>query len=447
MPAAAGYMLAFLMVGPVALCYCELGTMMPVAGGGAAYAYRAFGSKLSFLSGWLAFGGFVTILPWEAIFVTDILSYAFPGIVFGDPLYEILGAPVYPVTILVGTICSVLLYLLNRAGAKSSSRFQQISCLLMILTGFVAVIFAIAGGDTANLEPVYENVGEGSSHSTFLGGAFSVMVAAAFFLSGFETIPQAIEEGGADRKRIGKMVVLSVGAACVFYAVILIALGMGMPWLEFIRLDSPSGAKIFLQMYDGGIGYIPYACVMLGALGGLLTTWNGFMMATPRLLMGMARSRMVPSALAGQDENGVPRKALAICFAFSFAGPLLGIGFVDYLTSFSGACFMLSWIITCASFIELRRSCPDDPRPYKLANGILVALWAVCFTGFSLVITFVPGTPCYMGTLPSLLFAVWISIGIFLFVLNRRNRESISEEKRFEEVFARGDRSIDDSKD
>ena len=182
MPAAAGYMLAFLMVGPVALCYCELGTMMPVAGGGAAYAYRAFGSKLSFLSGWLAFGGFVTILPWEAIFVTDILSYAFPGIVFGDPLYEILGAPVYPVTILVGTICSVLLYLLNRAGAKSSSRFQQISCLLMILTGFVAVIFAIAGGDTANLEPVYENVGEGSSHSTFLGGAFSVMVAAAFFL-------------------------------------------------------------------------------------------------------------------------------------------------------------------------------------------------------------------------------------------------------------------------
>ncbi len=52
--------------------------MLPVAGGGAAFAYAAFGEKVSFLSGWAA-GAFVAIIPWEAIQITDVLGYLFPS--------------------------------------------------------------------------------------------------------------------------------------------------------------------------------------------------------------------------------------------------------------------------------------------------------------------------------------------------------------------------------
>lgn len=67
LPAAVGYLLALVLMIPVALCCCELCAMLPVSGGGMAYAFRAFGDNVAFISGWAAFGAFVTIIPWEAI--------------------------------------------------------------------------------------------------------------------------------------------------------------------------------------------------------------------------------------------------------------------------------------------------------------------------------------------------------------------------------------------
>lgn len=66
LPAAAGYLVAMILMVPIALHYCELCTMLPVSGGGMAYAFRAFGDRIAFISGWAAFGAFITIIPWEA---------------------------------------------------------------------------------------------------------------------------------------------------------------------------------------------------------------------------------------------------------------------------------------------------------------------------------------------------------------------------------------------
>ncbi|MBO4461514.1 MAG: hypothetical protein J5749_01385 [Lachnospiraceae bacterium] len=73
-PAALGYIMALVMMIPIALVYCELVPMLPVAGGGMAFAYKAFGEKISLISGWAAFGAFVSIIPWEAIQITTMLS-------------------------------------------------------------------------------------------------------------------------------------------------------------------------------------------------------------------------------------------------------------------------------------------------------------------------------------------------------------------------------------
>ena len=95
LPAAAGYLVAMILMVPIALCYCELCTMLPVSGGGMAYAFRAFGDRIAFISGWAAFGAFITIIPWEAIYVVDILSIVFPILKAGAPLYTLAGADIY----------------------------------------------------------------------------------------------------------------------------------------------------------------------------------------------------------------------------------------------------------------------------------------------------------------------------------------------------------------
>ena len=132
---------------------------------------------VAFVSGWAAFGAFITIIPWEAIYVVDILGILFPQLKAGKPLYSLAGADIYIGHIVVGTIISIILYLINRRGVATSATLQRILC------------FALVG---------------------------------AGILAGFETIPQGIESAGGNTKSVGKTVVITVVLSCVFYALLLI---------------------------------------------------------------------------------------------------------------------------------------------------------------------------------------------------------------------------------
>ena len=134
---------------------------------------------VAFESGWAAFGAFITIIPWEAIYVVDILGILFPQLKAGKPLYSLAGADIYIGHIVVGTIISIILYLINRRGVATSATLQRILC------------FALVG---------------------------------AGILAGFETIPQGIESAGGNTKSVGKTVVITVVLSCVFYALLLILL-------------------------------------------------------------------------------------------------------------------------------------------------------------------------------------------------------------------------------
>src|SRR5262245_14323310 len=56
-----------LLLSLVALCYAEIGTMFPVAGAEAVYAYGAFGSMTSFVIGWGMVLLLITIIPYISI--------------------------------------------------------------------------------------------------------------------------------------------------------------------------------------------------------------------------------------------------------------------------------------------------------------------------------------------------------------------------------------------
>ena len=109
------------MMVPVALCYCELVPMMPVAGGGMAFAFKAFNDKIATISGWAAFGAFVFIIPWEAIQITDVLGYLIPSLKEGNPLYSVMGSDVYLSTIIIGVVCSLVIFAINMRGLASAA--------------------------------------------------------------------------------------------------------------------------------------------------------------------------------------------------------------------------------------------------------------------------------------------------------------------------------------
>ncbi|MBP1758182.1 MAG: steT 2 [Firmicutes bacterium] len=437
-PAGVGYLIALIMMIPVALCYCELAPMMPVAGGGMAYSYRAFGEKVGFISGWAAFGAFVTLLPWEAIYVVDILSILIPS-VKGPLLYTLGGGDVYLGHLLVGTFFSLLLFWINWKGATSSAMMQRVLTIFLICAGLGAMIVALTQFDPVNYQPIYENVGRGD-HKTFFGGTFAIMASAPFFLCGFETIPQAVEEASGDVSTVGKTVVLSVGCACLFYAGLLFALGGAMPWQDFYNIGkSPAAGHLFLYVFGekSAMGIFMYYFLMTGALCGLFTTWNSFMMASPRLLMGMARGYLVPNGLKKEHpQYKTPSNAMIFCLVLSISGPFLGIGLINALTSFSAAGFVLSWFLTSASAMRLRKTAPDAHRPYKMPGGFGMATFATVAMAIILVLLFVPGNPVYMGMEAIVIFIGWMLLGVVFYLSCSGQRKSVTQAEREAALFA-----------
>ena len=334
-PAAIGYIVALVMMIPIALCYCELVPMLPVAGGGMAFSYRAFNENVSFISGWAAFGAFVSIIPWEAIQITDVLGYLIPDIKSGEPLYQIAGTDVYLVTIIIGSVASLLLFALNMRGLAAAATVQKVLCFILVGAAIIGAVAALIGGDAKNWQPIYdvsdptiygaasEGLKEVSHHSMF-GGIMAILASAPFFLAGFETIPQGVEDAGGDITNVGKTVVLSVCLACVFYAILLFCFGYGWPWQEFAHMANPSASTMFLNLYPGAVGEVLYWLITLGAIAGLFTTWNGFFMASASLLMGMGRGCLVPKVFAKQNKNGIPVPGLIVCLVLSLIGPFLG---------------------------------------------------------------------------------------------------------------------------
>ena len=266
-PAGLGYLLALVMMVPIALCYCELVPMLPVAGGGMAFAYKAFNEKISVLSGWMAYGAFVAIIPWEAIQITDVLNYLIPGLMSGTPLYTLYDTDIYLVTIIIGVVCSFLLFALNMRGLAAAAFVQKFLCVFLVGSGIVGAIAAVIVGSPENLKPIYDGtVKEGLTHHSMFGGVLSILATAPFFLAGFETIPQGVEETGGDIASVGKTVVMSVTLACIFYAAMLFCFGAGVPWHEFYQLDRPCAPTMLRLMYPGGSAMGVFAAIVAGVV-------------------------------------------------------------------------------------------------------------------------------------------------------------------------------------
>ena len=449
-PAALGYLMVLIMMVPIGLCYAELVPMLPVAGGGMAFAYKAFNEKVSVISGWAAFGAFVAIIPWEAIQITDVLGYLIPGLKSGKPLYTCYGSEIYLVTIIIGLVCSFALFALNMKGLAAAAFVQKILCFVLIGSAILGAAAALIGGSFSNLKPIYDITdpriyGEGLkqvSHNSMFGGCFAIVASAAFFLSGFETIPQGIEEAGGDVKGVGKSVVLSVTLACVFYAILLFCFGFGWPWQEFSLMSRPAASTMFLSLFPGGAGKVLYWIITIGAIAGLFTTWNGFFTASANLLMGMARGRLMPKLFAKQNRRGIAVNGQITCLVLSCIGPFVGPNLIDSITSFSATAFVLSWCLTSWSLVQLRRKYPVGKeaehglvRPYKIPGGMAMGLFAAILSSLAFIFMFVPSSPFFIGSMAVKMFVAWMLIGILLFLACRGSRKGLSREELESGVF------------
>jgi amino acid transporter len=183
---------------------------------------------------------------------------------------------------------------------------------------------------------------------------------------------------------------------------------------------------------------------MIGAICGLLTTWNSFLMASPRLMMSLARANMIPKIFAKQHPvYGTPTTAMITCCVLSLLAPWLGMGLIDPLTSFSAGGYVLSWMITSFACARLRKTEPDMNRPYRLPGGTKTAWFGGIFSAVVLIMLLLPVSPAYMGNMAVILFAAWYVLGLVLYFISAGERKAVPLAQREASLFARmSDKSV-----
>ncbi len=401
-----GFILGGLLLMVIGLSYAELTPAIPVAGGEVAFAFKAFGSGLSFLTSWFLTFAYISLCPFEAVAIGWLVEFLFPGLKLKS-LYAVGGYPVSLLSIVAGITLSLFIIILNYRGVKNSARFQTISTILIFVCVAAFVSIALLRGDFSNMQPLFAGTGTGMA---ILGSIIAILGIVPFFYSGFDTIPQGAEESAKrlNPKDLGKAVIVSIIIAAGFYAVVILALSVCMPWKRTITYEMPT-ATAFQAAF--GYGWAT-KLILMAALFGLITSFNGFFIAATRILFATGRAGLLSGWFGDVSEKyQTPKNAILFVGAITLVGPFFGRSSLLPIVNVASLAFISGWFITCLSAVRLRKTFPDMGRPYKVRNKAIFYLGAV-IAGIIICLMLFPGTPAQLvWPLEYIILGFWMFMG------------------------------------
>lgn len=377
-----------------ALCFAELATMLPQAGGLYVYLREAYGKLAAFLFGWQEF-----LLNRPAS--TAALSMIFVGslsIGLGFQFGTL-------VTLALAVALQIAAAGINVAGVLWGGRVQ--AATTMIKAGFVAFVavlpFAMeAGGktviDTSNLSATIEPV-----HSSLATQIAAVLLAVMWAYNGWHGITPVAEEIRNPQRNIpialfggiGLLTLLYLGANLAYHAVIPMS-EMALPEnqehvaeLMVTRLLGEWGGRLM------SIG------VMVSTLGAI----NSNLLLTPRIPFAMGRDRVFFPVLGKVHATfHTPAVAIVVQGSLGIVLVLISAVLVEYVDYFK-AKSIFSILTDCIIFVSsifyalsvgavmvLRRKRPNFVRPYRTHGYPFVPIFYIVVYGWFLAYVFL-GNP------------------------------------------------------
>lgn len=392
-----GILIAF-----IAICFAELSTAFPVAGGIARYGQFSHGSCVSFIISWLAWLSCVAVAPTEARAILQYASRFFEGLTYKAGNTILLTNT----GILSAIIIVFLLSWINIRGIKTMIKYNNVLTIWKISVPlFVLGKLAFNRFETSNFT-------ESGFMPYGIEGVFQALSSTVIFsYLGFRECTSLAAEVKNPQKAIPIACIGSVLYCMVFYmfmqAVFVGATDSSMfanGWtnLSFSYDAGPfAGLAIALGLHWlSSLIYIDAVIAPTGA--GLVYTAT-----TSRLMLAMSQNGFLPGFCAKISEAGVPRNAIIIN---GVVGVILLAPFEDWvaLVKFQSNAIVLAYAIGPIALVALRKQLPNHPRPFQLPLATL----------FSTITLFICMMLIYWSgwdTVAPLLISV--GIGLVLFAL------------------------------
>jgi APA family basic amino acid/polyamine antiporter len=260
-----------------ALCFAELGSRFPEAGGSYVFLREAFGERCAFVYGWMA------------LLVMDPGLAAALGVGLARYVLVVMKGPASLVpAVAIG--CIVILAGVSILGIQTSARLLRWTALAKIAAIAVLVVAVLAGGDggaSAGAGPVTP-AGEIPSLGILAGS----LMGAFFAIGGWWDLGKMSEEIVDPQRTLPVALVGGIIVVTVIYAQLSVAFihalqGRALP------TDEAFVSALGTTLFGAGSAKILAAVVVVAVAGSLAAVLLG----APRVYLAMARSGVFPAAL------------------------------------------------------------------------------------------------------------------------------------------------------
>lgn len=419
-----GFIIGGLMIYFVGMTYAELTPAMPKVGGEHVFSHKAFGPTGSFICTWALILSYIGVVCFEAVSLPTIIQYIFPSFAQGY-MYSVEGSDVYASGVIVASIFTIGIIVINILGIKAASVLQTVLTVTIAGVGIILVIASAINGDTSNLEG-QTIIGEGTAS---VKNILSVAVVAPFFLFGFDVIPQVAEEINIPLKKIAKILLLSIICAVTFYGLVVFAVGYALDSDGIENAMEGSGLVTATAMEKALSSAVMAKVLIIGGLCGVITSWNSFLIGGSRAIYSMAESHMVPGRFAKlHSKHKTPTNALLLIGVLSLAAPFFGRTMLIWISDAASFACCLAYLLVSMSFIVLRKKEPDMHRPFKVKHYKFVGITASVLSGFMVVMYLLPGSGATLTKQEAVIVGGWTLLGVvFYFICKNRYKSDFGK--------------------
>ena len=348
-----------------ALCYAELATTYPHAGGDYHFLRRAYGRSVSFLFAWARFS------------VITTGSIALLAFVFGDYMSQLLPLGTHSSALYAAAVVLLLTWV-NLRGIRTGAVTQswltcvEVAGLLLIV---VAGLYLLGAGTGAAAREVVPAAASGPSWSGF--GMAMVFVLLTY--GGWNEAAYISAELKDQKRNMVRALVYSILLITALYLLVTWAYWYGLGFAGMAKSEAIA-ADLARRAFGNVGGVLIAAMVAIAAL----TSINATMIVGARTNFAVGRDWPLLSRFGHWDESsGTPRTALLVqgvaALLLVGVGALAGGGFRS-MVEFTAPVFWLFFLLAVLSLIVLRIREPNVERPFKVPLYPLlpIAFMLVC---------------------------------------------------------------------
>jgi APA family basic amino acid/polyamine antiporter len=451
------------------LCYAEFAALIPLAGSAYTYAYAALGELLAWIIGWdltleyamgastvssgwsnhfveflgifhlrmplwIAYDHWTALSTAENIVARQIAHTSNPNLIEGSRSFldavsniistqspellqrahALVGAPhLFGFEIgfnLPAFVIALIITAILVVGIKESASFNASIVVIKVSVVLFVIILGLHYVDASNW---------GHSWAEFAPMGFGGISKGAAFIFfayiGFDAVSTTAQEARNPQRDLPIGIIASLISCTILYILVAAVLTGLVPW-KSINIEAP----LAVAFMDRGLVTASYL-ITAGALAGLTSVMLVMLLGQTRVLYSMANDGLLPRKFfaAIHPKFRTPYKTtILVGLLAAIVGSLTPIDQIGKMVNIGT---LLAFVIVCVAIIVLRRTNPDQPRPFRTPWVPFIPILGILVNGYMMV---------KLGAVNWYRLIGWLLIGLVVYFTYSRYHSRVQGHER-----------------